>query len=109
MLENVLDEAKQLPGVTTRAEHLCSEQEERLDQKSKKSVVQQTMFLIEAVKQHREFQNIICRKNLTNKATLPMLEQADATSTSTLVDGNHTKEVIARTEPGEMRKIKKEE
>ena len=105
----MLDEAKQLPRVITRAEHQCIEEEERLDQKSKKSVVQQTMFLIEAVKQHREFQNIICRKNLTNKVTLPMQEQADATSTTTLVDGNRTKEVVARTEPGEMRKIKKEE
>ena len=32
-LKKVLDEAKRLPGVTTRVQHQCSEQEERLDQK----------------------------------------------------------------------------
>jgi hypothetical protein len=109
LLEKVLDEAKQLPGVTTRAEHQCSEQEERLDQKSKNSVVQQTMSLIEAVEQHREFQDIVCRKNLTEETTLKVLDRADAGATTTLVDGNHMKEVVATAEAGGRRKRKKEE
>jgi hypothetical protein len=67
------------------------------------------MSLIEADEQHREFQDIVCTRYLTDEATLKMLEQADAAATSTLVDGNRTKEVVARTEPGERRKRKKEE
>ena len=105
----MLDEIERLPGVTTRDKHQCSEQEERFDQKSKNSVVQQTMSLIEAVEQLREFQDIVCTRYLTDEATLHILEQADPAATSTPADGNRTNEIVATTEPGERRKRKKEE
>ena len=77
-MQKVLDEAKQLPGITTRAEHQCSEQEERLDQKSKNSVMQRTMSLIEVVEQLREFQDIVCRVSLQEETTLKLQDRADA-------------------------------
>ena len=55
LLQKVLEEAKQLPGVTTSVEHQCTEQEVSLDGKFKDSVLQQTISLLESFEQLREF------------------------------------------------------
>ena len=52
---------------------------------------------------------MVCKKNLTDEMTLQMLERADAPATSTLVDGNIAKEVIAAAQAGGRRKRKNEE
>ena len=49
MLKQVLDKTKQIPGITTRAGHQCSKQEEELDERMKNSVVQQTMDLMDSL------------------------------------------------------------
>jgi hypothetical protein len=67
------------------------------------------MSLMESFEHLREFQDIVCRKNLTEETTLKVLDQADVGATTTQVDGNHTKEVVAAAEAGGRRKRKKEE
>ena len=109
MLKQVLDETKQIPGITTRAGHQCSEQEEELDENMKNSVVQQTTALIDSLEQLRKFQDIVCRVSLPEETTLKLQDRADAGDTAALVHGNHTKEVVAAPEPGGRRKRKKEE
>ena len=109
MLKQVLDETKQIPGITTRAGHQCSEQEEELDENMKNSVVQQTTALIDSLEQLRKFQDIVCRVSLPEETTLKLQDGADAGATAALVHGNHTKEVAATAEPGARRKRKKEE
>ena len=64
---------------------------------------------MESFEQLREFQDIVCTRYLTAKATLQMLEQADTLATSTLVDGNCMEKVIAAAEVGGKRKRKNEE
>ena len=105
LLEKVLHEAEQLPAVTTnRAEHQCNEKEERLDEKNKNSVVQQTIALMDSLEQLRQFQDIVCTRYLTDNATLQTLEQADPAASSRLADANRTNEIVATTEPRERRK-----
>ena len=107
-MKQVLDETKQIPGIKTRAGHQCSEQEEELDENMKNSVVQQTTALIDSLEQLRKFQDIVCRVSLPEETTLKLQDRADAGATAALVDGNHTKQVVAAGEAG-GRKRKKEE
>ena len=109
MLKQVLDETKQIPGITTRAGHQCSEQEKELDERMKKTVVQQTTTMIDSLEQLREFQDIDRRVSFQEEMTLKLQDRADAGATAALVHGNHTKEVVAAPEPGGRRKRKKEE
>ena len=109
MLKQVLDETKQIPGITTRAGHQCSEQEKELDERMKKTVVQQTTTMIDSLEQLREIQDIVHRVIFQEETMLKLQDRADAGDTPALVDGNHTKEVVAAPEPGGRRKRKKEE
>ena len=46
MLKQVLDGTKQIPGITTRTGHQCSEQEKELDERMMNTVVQQRTAVI---------------------------------------------------------------
>ena len=82
MLKQVLDETKQIPRITTSAGHQCSEKEEKLDEKMKNSVVQQTIALMDYYEQIREFQDIVCRVSLPEETTLKLQDRADAGATA---------------------------
>ena len=109
MLKQVLDETKQIPGITTRAGHQCNKQEKELYESMRNTVVQQTTAVIDSLEQLREFQDIVHKVSFQEETTLKLQDRADTGDTATLVDGNHTKEVVAAPEPGGGRKRKKEE
>ena len=108
MLKQVLNKTKQIPGITTRVGHQCSKQEKELDESMRNTVVRQTTVVIDSLKQLREFQDIVHRVSFQEETTLKLQDRADAGDTAALVDGNHTKEVVAAPEPGGRRKGKKE-
>ena len=58
------------------------------------------MALRDSFEQLREFQDIVCRVSLLEETTLKLQDRADAGATAALVDGNHTKEVVAAAEAG---------
>ena len=109
MLKQVLDETKQIPGITTRAGHQCSKQEKELDESMRNTVVRQTTAVIDSLEQLREFQDIVHRVSFQEETTLKLQDGADAGDTIAPVHGNHTKEIVAAPEPGGRRKRKKEE
>ena len=109
MLKQVLDETKQIPGITTRVGHQCSKQEKELDESMRNTVERQTKVVIDSLKQLREFQDIVRRVSFQEETTLKLQDRADAGDTAALVHGNHTEEVVAAPEPGGRRKRKKEE